>query len=287
MSWTNETKGNAVSNEKIEETKKIDFGKKQDKWNEQFRHLLSKKQERKSRLVLGIWGKPKTGKTGLALDFPDREIFVLDWDRGVESTWKAHHDATDRIQPYCPIVMNKNNIIDIEKSEENSLFFLNHVRNKILEGSNPIFVFDGVDEWFDATMLKINPNPRVVTKIMPYMYGARNKTFFFLMEAIYQLDCDIIYVTHEVEQYIDNVVVGVVPAWRNWGGKLEQEIHCSRWESQVTRGKNAGKSEVKFFAKLLGSRTNGSIVGKDWTIREGVPPEIAWHGIPELRDGNI
>ena len=38
--------------------------------------MEEKRKNRKSRMVLGIWGEPKTGKTGIALDFPDRKIYV-------------------------------------------------------------------------------------------------------------------------------------------------------------------------------------------------------------------
>ena len=259
--------------------KKVVFGKKQEEFNSVFAELHKKKrEERKSRLCLGIWGEPKTGKTGIALDFPDRNIYVLDWDKGVESTWFECHDADERIQPYCPIEMNKDNIVDINISEENSLFFINYVRDKIQDGEKPIFVFDGVDSWFDNCMLKVNPNPRVVTKMMPWQYGSRNKTFDFLMEAVYQLDCDVIYITHETEKYQDNSPVGMVPAWRNWGGKFEQEIRCS---------KKRIKGETHFLAELIGSRTNGNLVGKVWTIREGTPPKIIWNGVPELREVGI
>ena len=257
----------------------MDFGKGQEEWNNKFREMMDKKRaERNSRLVLGIWGEPKTGKTGLALDFPDRKICVLDWDRGVESTWFECHDGADRIEVYCPIEMTKDNITDIEVSEANSLMFINHVRQLIEAGEKPIFVIDGVDSWFEACMLKINPNPRVVTKMMPYMYGARNKSFYFLLEAIYQLNCDVIYITHETEKYVDNSPVGVIPNWKDWGGKLEQEIHCT---------KKKIKGEMKFFAELIGSRTNGNLVGTRFTVREGTAPNITWNGVKELKEGNI
>ena len=268
-----------LNKEQIEADKKSFFGKKQAEFNSVFAELHKKKREsRKSRMVLGIWGEPKTGKTGIALDFPDRNIYVLDWDKGVESTWFECHDATERIQPYCPIVMNKDNVTDINKSEENSLMFINYVRDKIQEGEKPVFVFDGVDSWLDSCMLKVNPNPRVVTKMMPWQYGSRNKSFDFLMEAVYQLDCDVIYITHEIEKYEDNSPVGMIPNWRNWGGRFEQEIRCSRKKV---------KGETHYFAELIGSRTNGNLVGKTWTIREGTPPNIIWNGLPELQEGKI
>lgn len=272
-------KGDAADENVLAKQRANIFGKKQEDFNSSFSQLMAKKRaERKSRLVLGIWGEPKTGKTGIALDFPDRNICVLDWDRGVESTWFECHDGTERIEVFNPMEMTADNITDINKSEENSLMFINYVRQKITNGDNPVFVFDGVDSWFDACMLKVNPNPRVVTKIMPYMYGARNKTFYFLMEAVYQLDCDVIYITHETERYEDNSPVGMMPSWKDWGGKLEQEIRCT---------KQRVRNETKFTAELIGSRTNGNLVGTRWTVREGEPPHIKWNGIPELREGNI
>jgi hypothetical protein len=278
MSWTKK-KGEAVNLNVIEEAKKVTFDKKQEEFNTNFLQLLKEQRAKKSsRLCLGIWGEPKTGKTGIALDFPDRPIRILDWDRGVESTWREHHNATERIQVFCPIIMNKDNIIDFEKSSENSELFINYVRGEIQEGLNPVFVIDGVDSWFDTCLLKVNPNPKIVAKMMPYMYGARNKVFYFLMDAIYQLDCDIIYITHETEKYVDNSPVGMIPAWRDWGGKLEQEIHCS---------KKRIKNQIIYKAELVGSRTKGNLVGTIWVVREGAAPDIKWNGIPELREGNI
>ena len=271
--------GQAVDPKEIEARKKTIFGKKQEEFNSSFASKMKKKrEERNKRMVLGIWGEPKSGKTGIALDFPDRDICVLDWDRGVESTWFEWHDASERIDVYCPIEMNKDNIVDIDKSDENSHAFVKYVRQKIEDGKNPIFVFDGVDTWFASCLLKVNPNPRVVTKVMPYQYGARNNLFYHLLETIYQLGCDVIYITHETEKYQDNSPVGMMPAWKDWGGKLEQEIRCSR--------KNV-KGEMQYHAELLGSRTNGNLAGTIWTVRQGTPPNIVWNGVPELKEGNI
>tara|TARA_B100001250_G_scaffold414588_1_gene454206 strand:- start:4135 stop:4971 length:837 start_codon:yes stop_codon:yes gene_type:complete len=278
MSWTTEKTTEAVSKEKLEVAEEIDFGKEQEEWNKQYAKTFLKKQESSSRLVLGIWGIEKTGKTGLSLDFPNRPIYVLDWDRGVESTWREHHDATDRIKIYCPIKKNKKNVTDINVSEKNSLMFINMVRQQIQAGEKPVFVFDGVDTWLESCLLKVNPDPTKVTKIMPWQYGERNKTFSFLMEAVYSLECDVIYITHETDSYINDVATGKIPAWKNWGGKLEQEIRTWR---------TIKKGEVKFHAQLVASRTNGSLVGKTWITRDGKAPDVVWHGIPELREGNI
>jgi hypothetical protein len=270
MGWTSE-KNN-------ENKDVIDFGKEQDEWNKKYAETFLVKKDKKSRMCLGIWGDPKNGKTGLALDFPDREIYVLDWDRGVESTWKEHYDATDRIKIHCPIIRDKSNVIDIHASERESLMFVNFVRQKIEEGDKPIFVFDGVDTWHESCLLKVSPDPRKVAKMMPWQYGERNKTFFFLMEAVYALDCDVIYITHKTENYLDGNVVGYSPIWKNWGGKLEQEIRT---------GTKSVKGELQYVAQLVASRTNGNLVGTTWVTREGRPPNVVWNGIPQLREGNI
>jgi hypothetical protein len=253
------------------------LGNKKEKTN--FKELMAQKRaQRKPRLVLGIWGEPKTGKTGIALDFPDKNIYVLDWDNGADSTHKTCHDATERINVYCPIVMRKDNIIDFDKSEKNSEDFITFAKEQMEAGEDIVFVIDGVDTWFESCMLKVNPNPRVVTKIMPFQYGNRNKTFDTLMRMIFNMNCDVVYITHEAEKYIDNIAVGVRPVWRNWGGMLEQEIYCS---------KKKVKNELHFTAELMASRTNGNLVGKKWTVREGTPPNIQWNGVPELREGKI
>ena len=47
------------------------------------------------------------------------------------------------------------------------------------------------------------------------------------------------------------------------------------------------KGELQFFAELIGSRTNGKLVGSKWTVRQGTPPNITWNGVKELREGTI
>ena len=79
---------------------------------------------RNNRLICGIWGEPKTVKSGLALDFPDKQIYVLDWDDGCEPTWRQNHECTDRITLWNPEVRNDNGELDIQKSEANSEDFV-------------------------------------------------------------------------------------------------------------------------------------------------------------------
>ena len=146
MSLTSKNKQPAVANEMIENQRVIAF---QDKLKKQTEGRLA----RSSRLVCGIWGEPKTVKSGLALDFPNKQIYVLDWDNGCEPTWRQNHEMTDRITLWNPEVRNQNGELDIQKSEANSEDFVLFVKSKIAEGEDVLFVFDGVDKWLDCCTL--------------------------------------------------------------------------------------------------------------------------------------
>ena len=100
-----------------------------------------------------IWGEPKTVKSGLALDFPNKQIYVLDWDDGCEPTWRQNHECSDRITLWNPEIRNQNGELDIQKSEANSEDFVLFVKSKIEQGEDVLFVFDGIDKWLDCTVL--------------------------------------------------------------------------------------------------------------------------------------
>ena len=40
-------------------------------------------------------------------DFPDKHIYVLDWDDGCEPTWRQNHEMTDRISIWNPKLDNE------------------------------------------------------------------------------------------------------------------------------------------------------------------------------------
>ena len=59
----------AVANEVTNNQRVLLF---QDKLKKQTGERLA----RNNRLICGIWGEPKTVKSGIALDFPDKQIYV-------------------------------------------------------------------------------------------------------------------------------------------------------------------------------------------------------------------
>ena len=115
MTWTTEKSGNAISEKKLKAVEKEDYSKKQKEWYENYQHLQTTKKERShSRLVLGIWGDPKNGKTGLALDFPDDKIYSnVNALRSKGRVWKFEGNIADNKgqiiaeSNWCATIMDK------------------------------------------------------------------------------------------------------------------------------------------------------------------------------------
>jgi hypothetical protein len=247
-----------------------------DKLNNQTATRLA----RNNRLICGIWGEPKTVKSGLSLDFPHKQIYVLDWDDGCEPTWRQNHDMTDRITLWNPEVRNENGELDIQKSEANSEDFILFVKSKIEEGEDVLFVFDGIDKWLDCCTLHVTGSSKIgKPQKMKFEWGKRNAPFYSLLLMCKNLNCDQIYITHSKADYgATGEVIGSKPNWLNWGDYLHQIITTKR-----TRKKN----DVVYKAELLSSKTNTKLVGKVWETLEVGSGQVTWKGFTELKEGSI
>jgi len=235
---------------------------------------------RPSPLCLGVWGEPKTVKSGLALDFPHKKIYVLDWDDGCEPTWRQNHDCTDRIVLWNPKVLNDKGEADIAASERNSEDFILLVAEEIEKGEDILFVFDGVDKWLDTCTLHVTGSSKIgKPQKMKFEWGKRNAPFYALLNMSKQLKCDKIYITHAKADYgSTGEVIGQKPNWHNWGDALFQVI-------QTKQTKKQGNTIYK--ATLSASKTNTSLVGKTWETLTVGPAGVNWTGIPELREGKV
>tara|TARA_Y100001937_G_scaffold126984_1_gene197748 strand:- start:1380 stop:2204 length:825 start_codon:yes stop_codon:yes gene_type:complete len=249
-----------------------------------FRDKLKQQTEarlaRNNKLVCGIWGEPKTVKSGIALDFPDKQIYVLDWDDGCEPTWRQNHEMTDRITLWNPEVRNANGELDIQKSEANSEDFVLTVKEQIEQGENILFVFDGVDKWLDCCTLHVTGSSKIgKPQKMKFEWGKRNAPFYSLLMMCKNLKCDQIYITHAKADYgASGEVVGTKPNWHNWGDYLFQVINTKR---------TLKKGDVVYKCTLESSKTNTSLVGKTWETLEVGSGKVKWSGVPELREGLI
>ena len=236
--------------------------------------------KRNNRLVCGIWGEPKTVKSGLALDFPTKKIYVLDWDDGCEPTWRQNHDCTDRITLWNPEVRNANGELDIQKSEQNSEDFVLFVKEQISNGEDVLFVFDGVDKWLDCCTLHVTGSSKIgKPQKMKFEWGKRNAPFYSLLMMCKNLDCDQVYITHAKADYgATGEVIGSKPNWHNWGDYLHQIINTKR---------TLRKGDVVYKSTLESSKSNTSLVGKTWETLEVGKGTVKWNGVSELREGLI
>jgi hypothetical protein len=236
--------------------------------------------KRNNRLICGVWGEPKTVKSGLALDFPNKQVYVLDWDDGCEPTWRQNHECTDRITLWNPEVRNHNGELDIQKSEANSEDFVLFVKSKIEEGEDVLFVFDGVDKWLDCCTLHVTGSSKIgKPQKMKFEWGKRNAPFYSLLMMCKNLNCDQVYITHSKADYgATGEVIGSKPNWHNWGDYLHQIITTKR---------TLKKGNVVYKAELLSSKTNTSLVGSTWETLEVSKGNVKWNGVTELREGLI
>lgn len=273
MGLTTKTNTNAAG-EKTQDNARVSL------FREKLKRQMDARLGRSSRLVCGVWGEPKTVKSGLALDFPDKKIYVLDWDDGCEPTWRQNHDSTERIVLWNPQVMNDKGEPDITESERNSEDFVLYVQQQIEAGEDALFVFDGIDKWLETCTLHVTGSSKIgKPQKMKFEWGKRNAPFYALLKMCRKLECDQIYITHAKADYgSTGEVVGQKANWHNWGDFLHQVIETKRVEKKGT---------ITYRATLHSSKTNTPLVGTSWTTLVVENGGVEWTGIPELREGNI
>tara|TARA_R110000765_G_scaffold74547_1_gene146163 strand:+ start:1914 stop:2741 length:828 start_codon:yes stop_codon:yes gene_type:complete len=273
LTTSNKNNNTAATNEMKNNSRVIAF---QDKLKSQTEDRL----KRNNRLICGVWGEPKTVKSGIALDFPSKQVYVLDWDDGCEPTWRQNHECTDRITLWNPEIRNHNGELDIQKSEANSEDFVLHVKSKIEEGEDVLFVFDGVDKWLDCCTLHVTGSSKIgKPQKMKFEWGKRNAPFYSLLMMCKNLNCDQIYITHSKADYgATGEVIGSKPNWHNWGDYLHQIITTKR---------TVKKGDVVYKAELLSSKTNTSLVGTTWETLGISKGTVKWTGVSELKEGLI
>jgi len=273
MGLTDNKNTTAVAGEMVNNARVIAFADKLEK-------QTSIRLKRNNRLICGIWGEPKTVKSGLALDFPNKQIYVLDWDDGCEPTWRQNHNCSDRITLWNPEVRNANGELDIQKSEANSEDFVLFVKSKIEQGEDVLFVFDGIDKWLDCCTLHVTGSSKIgKPQKMKFEWGKRNAPFYSLLMMCKNLNCDQIYITHSKADYgATGEVIGSKPNWHNWGDYLHQIINTKT----ILK-----KGNVVYKATVMSSKTNTSLVGKTWETLEVGNATVTWNGAEELREGLI
>ncbi len=264
--------------------------------------IKARNEREKSFLLCSITGDPKVGKTGTAMDCRTEEeiekgykVFVLDFDDGAEPTWDSGWGRDENIVIFNPIEMKSDGTVDWNETFQNAHSFITYVKEEIAEGILvKSIIFDGVDKAYEGSGdvlrqhlvrsskrdgLIIHDTDSVTVK--PLDWKIRNRVYNRLLDAFIAINADRFLITHMKPIYgniVNPVPIGVVPDWhKSTPARFTQMIHINKIKSGAT---------TNYIAELQASKTNPSIVGKEWTVFV-TNGENVWSGIPELREGKL
>lgn len=266
-------------------------------WKKQAAEKREEQLKRKfSHQIISIAAKPKSGKSGLAMDIrTDKEIkegYVirfLDFDDGAEVTWKTCWNNDPNIYIYCPNHINSDGTENYALTKQNALNFLRETSELISDGVKVrAIVVDGMDKLNECVTNKlryeINKGDRkkMTNPISPTAYGARNIDHDEVFRNVLAIEADKVFITHLKPTFSDHMnptPTGFVPAWhKDVPDRMHQMIRIT--------DESLG-NKTRFVAKLLGSKTAPNMVGKTWTIFESDGKEAKWNGIPEMRNRQV
>ena len=297
MDWTSEKKGDAM--------KKDDKKNDEDYFKKQKEKILKQIEERmqrdRSHLCCSITGAAKVGKTGLAMDCRTKEeiakgmkVLVIDFDDGAEPTWKTNWNDPNIIV-YCPTEKFVDGTVDWETTFNNGKDFCRLCKEYIAEGNVKAVILDGVDKCLEGSsdvlrehLVKQQQREGSIVlatdsvRVSTLDWRIRNRVYNRQLDLVCDMKCDRFFITHMKPIY-DNISVptpiGEVPDWhKTTPAKFIQMIHISK---KQTRDK-----KTNYVARLEASKTNPSLVGKEWVIFT-TNGESEWFGIPELREGTL
>lgn len=289
MSWKTDTN---------EEEKKDTFAEAKARIKKQ---IKARNEREKSFLLCSITGDPKVGKTGTAMDCrtpkeieEGYKVFVLDFDDGAEPTWDSGWDRDENIIIFNPIEMKGDGTVNWNETFQNAHSFITYVKEEIETSNVKAIIFDGVDKAYEGSGdvlrehlvrsskregLIIHDTDSVAVK--PLDWKIRNRVYNRLLDAFISIDADRFLITHMKPIYgniVNPVPIGVVPDWhKSTPARFTQMIHINKIKSGAT---------TNYIAELQASKTNPSIVGKEWTVFV-TNGENVWSGIPELREGKL
>ena len=278
MSWAETTTPQAVSEENLLEIIKAEV-------TQELEAILKRQR---AHLCCLIYGDAKTGKSGLALDCRTTEeldndtiIMVLDFDNGVEPTWRTNWDSDPNIKILNPIARDDEGFPNLDKTVRRAEAFIAIAKDYMDEGRTVKFIFDGIDRWLRLAIYAM-PIDKRATKIqkMPREWGVRNLAYEQLVEKVTDgLDCDRFFITHMKDNYENNVVVGRGPNIK------EQTIDKVTQVIEVKSNK-LGKKHTST-ATIIASKTNTELVGQAFDFLVIDNGEVTWTSIEELQKGEL
>tara|TARA_R110002051_G_scaffold156823_3_gene228501 strand:- start:784 stop:1623 length:840 start_codon:yes stop_codon:yes gene_type:complete len=277
-----------------------------DTYEERKKKIIQQIAERKSAekefLLIGITGKPKVGKSGLAMDCRTEEeikngmkVKILDLDDGSTATWDSAWDRDDNIEIYVPNVWNNDGSMDWDETFHNCSTWIKMAEEDIKDGNIKAVILDGVDKIYEGSsdvlrksLVKNAARSGSViqdsdtVRVSPLDWKVRNNIYDRIVNPFVALRANRFLITHMKPVYEGigaPIAVGEIPDWyKTTPHKLLQIIN-------ITEQKLGTKTTYK--GKLVASKTNSNMVGKDWSIFVLEELGNAWYGIPELKTGEL
>ena len=266
------------------------------------KQIADRRSAEKEFLLMGITGKPKVGKSGLAMDCRTEEeiksgmkVKILDLDDGSTATWDSAWNRDENIEVYVPNVWNNDGSVDWDETFHNCSTWIKMTEEDIKEGNIKAVILDGVDKIYEGSsdvlrksLVKNAARSGSViqdsdtVRVSPLDWKVRNKIYDRILNPFIALRANRFLITHMKPVYEGigaPIAVGETPDWyKTTPHKLLQILN-------ITEQKLGKKTTYK--GTLVASKTNSSMVGKSWPVFVLEDTGNAWNGIPELKTGEL
>ena len=253
--------------------------------------IKAAENRRDNYLCVGIWGSPKTAKTGIALDLLTEEdiknglhVFVWDFDGRAIDVKRNHYENLPNIKVYNPIVRKENTLADFKETMKNAIEFHKMAQEYLEKGKLKAVVVDGADKLLtDICETKMREKHNLdaddVIKAPPYMWGDRNMPYKnFLHKTIMEMDCHRIVVAHSKDKYSGTPnPVGIEANWHSTTEDL--------FTSTVQMRRELFKDGARYFGLVEASANSPELIGKQFTILTINKGKITWKGLPAVKEG--
>tara|TARA_R110000850_G_scaffold265046_2_gene394411 strand:+ start:3002 stop:3841 length:840 start_codon:yes stop_codon:yes gene_type:complete len=266
------------------------------------KQIADRRSAEKEFLLMGITGKPKVGKSGLAMDCRTEEeiksgmkVRILDLDDGSTATWDSAWNRDENIEVYVPNVWNNDGSVDWDETFHNCSTWIKMTEEDIKEGNIKAVILDGVDKIYEGSsdvlrksLVKNAARSGSViqdsdtVRVSPLDWKVRNKIYDRILNPFIALRANRFLITHMKPVYEGigaPIAVGETPDWyKTTPHKLLQILNISE--------QKLGK-KTTYKGTLVASKTNSSMVGKSWPVFVLEDTGNVWNGIPELKTGEL
>ena len=247
----------------------------------------------KNFLCCGIWGAPKSAKSGLAADLlTDEEIengmhvFVWDYDNRFIDVKRNHYDNLENLVVFNPIERSPDTLVDIKATKHNAEMHYQEALTYLEQGKLKAVIVDGADKFLTDVCetymrIKHNLDADTVIKQLPFVWGDRNTPYKnFLHKKILEMECHRIVIAHSKEKYVDGSPVGIIANWHD----STEDIFTStiRMEREMTKNK-----PTKLIALIEASAIKPELIGTRHTILTIDKGNVDWAGLPSLKKGEL